>query len=205
MGRAAGFDSLVQVATGIAAVEGSEEKPGALPAQALDHGTGYLLAAGVLRAVTEGLDEGGTRFVRPALARTAAWLTAGDAAGRGGATAEASRSGTTAAAASGSAEGSSEARTLIPALPRPRTAIRRPGSRRRTVPWDGCGTPCRRCPSRAGRATGRGLPGPGVRIRLAGSESEGGRARMDGRNVVCVSGIPFRQLFARTCPDLDDW
>ncbi|MFF5002899.1 CoA transferase [Streptomyces phaeochromogenes] len=102
-----GFDSLVQVATGIAAVEGSEEKPGALPAQALDHGTGYLLAAGVLRAVTEGLDEGGTRFVRPALARTAAWLTAGDAAGRGGATAEASRSGTT-TAASGSAEGSSE-------------------------------------------------------------------------------------------------
>ncbi|MCZ4512710.1 CoA transferase, partial [Streptomyces sp. ActVer] len=85
-----GFDSLVQVATGIAAVEGSGEKPGALPAQALDHGTGYLLAAGVLRAVTEGLDEGGTRFVRPALARTAAWLTAGDGAGQGGATEDAS-------------------------------------------------------------------------------------------------------------------
>jgi crotonobetainyl-CoA:carnitine CoA-transferase CaiB-like acyl-CoA transferase len=72
-----GFDSLVQVATGIAAVEGSVEQPGALPAQALDHGTGYLLAAEVLRALTEQADEGGSRFVRLALARTAAWLMNG--------------------------------------------------------------------------------------------------------------------------------
>ncbi|MEV5440368.1 CoA transferase [Streptomyces sp. NPDC052682] len=72
-----GFDSLVQAATGIAVLEGTAEQPGALPAQALDHGTGYLLAAGVLRALTEQLSEGGSRFVRLALARTAAWLTAG--------------------------------------------------------------------------------------------------------------------------------
>jgi hypothetical protein len=72
-----GFDSLVQAATGIAALEGSAGQPGVLPAQALDHGTGYLLAAAVLRAVTEQLDEGGTRFVRLALARTAAWLVNG--------------------------------------------------------------------------------------------------------------------------------
>ncbi|NGO47067.1 CoA transferase [Streptomyces ureilyticus] len=78
-----GFDSLVQVATGIAALEGSEEKPGALPAQALDHGTGYLLAAAVLRAVTDQLDEGGTRFVRLALAQTASWLVNGVARGEG--------------------------------------------------------------------------------------------------------------------------
>ncbi|MFE4967550.1 CoA transferase [Streptomyces sp. NPDC056660] len=71
-----GFDSLVQVATGIAETEGSAERPGALPAQALDHGTGYLLAAGVLRAVTEQSYDGGSRFVRLALARTARWLTA---------------------------------------------------------------------------------------------------------------------------------
>ncbi|MGQ4364280.1 CoA transferase [Streptomyces sp. SAS_272] len=70
-----GFDSLVQAATGIAAVEGSAEQPGALPAQALDHGTGYLLAAGVLRALTEQSADGGARLVRLALARTAAWLT----------------------------------------------------------------------------------------------------------------------------------
>ncbi|MFF1295377.1 MULTISPECIES: CoA transferase [unclassified Streptomyces] len=72
-----GFDSLVQVATGIAAVEGSVEQPGALPAQALDHGTGYLLAAEVLRALTEQSEEGGSRFAGLALARTAEWLMNG--------------------------------------------------------------------------------------------------------------------------------
>ncbi|MFE9648518.1 CoA transferase [Streptomyces sp. NPDC006365] len=77
-----GFDSLVQVATGIAALEGSGGKPGALPAQALDHGTGYLLAAAVLRAVTEQLDRGGTRFVRLALAQTARRLMNGVARGK---------------------------------------------------------------------------------------------------------------------------
>ncbi|MEV0176421.1 CoA transferase [Streptomyces sp. NPDC050803] len=75
-----GFDSLVQVATGIAATEGSRERPGALPAQALDHGTGYLLAAAVLRELTEQCDAGGSRAVRLALARTAHWLTTGIAA-----------------------------------------------------------------------------------------------------------------------------
>ncbi|MER6158009.1 CoA transferase [Streptomyces sp. NPDC001868] len=79
-----GFDSLVQVATGIAAAEGSVERPGALPAQALDHGTGYLLAAAVLRALTERVDGGGGRVVRLALARTAAWLTDGVERGPGG-------------------------------------------------------------------------------------------------------------------------
>ncbi|WP_055566561.1 CoA transferase [Streptomyces atriruber] len=69
-----GFDSLVQAATGIAELEGSPESPGSLPAQALDHGTGYLLAAGVLRALTEQHRTGGTRLVRLALARTAHWL-----------------------------------------------------------------------------------------------------------------------------------
>ncbi|SNX57459.1 CoA transferase family III [Streptomyces sp. TLI_55] len=85
-----GFDSLVQVATGIAAVEGSPEQPGALPAQALDHGTGYLLAAEVLRAVREQSYDGGGRCVRLALARTAQWLlegvpdeSAGGVGGRG--------------------------------------------------------------------------------------------------------------------------
>ncbi|MEV0322148.1 CoA transferase [Streptomyces sp. NPDC050658] len=76
-----GFDSLVQVATGIAATEGSPDRPGALPAQALDHGTGYLLAAAVLRSLTEqaagGGADGGARVVRLALARTAGWLTGG--------------------------------------------------------------------------------------------------------------------------------
>lgn len=80
-----GFDSLVQAATGIAAVEGTPGQPGALPAQALDHGTGYLLAAAVLRSLTEQVaGEGGARCVRLALARTATWLLTGDG-GSGGA------------------------------------------------------------------------------------------------------------------------
>ncbi|WP_405838655.1 CoA transferase [Streptomyces sp. NBC_01518] len=82
-----GFDSLVQVATGIAAIEGSPGQPGALPAQALDHGTGYLLAGAVLRAVTEQAEEGYGIALRLALARTGAWLMA-DGGERGGVTAE---------------------------------------------------------------------------------------------------------------------
>ncbi|MEU9705412.1 CoA transferase [Streptomyces sp. NPDC047981] len=74
-GERRGFDSLVQVATGIAVTEGSADAPGALPAQALDHGTGYLLAAAVLRTLTEQDREGGTRLVRLALAQTGHWLT----------------------------------------------------------------------------------------------------------------------------------
>lgn len=62
-----GFDSLVQAATGIAVIEGSPERPGALPAQALDHGTGYLLAAAILRG-------GRGAYIEASLARTAKWL-----------------------------------------------------------------------------------------------------------------------------------
>ncbi|MFC9735797.1 CoA transferase [Streptomyces roseolus] len=72
-----GFDSLVQAATGIAVTEGLEEEPGALPAQALDHGTGYLLAAAVLRSLTERERDGGGRLVRLSLAQTGHWLTHG--------------------------------------------------------------------------------------------------------------------------------
>ncbi|HVL85641.1 MAG TPA: CoA transferase [Pseudonocardia sp.] len=69
-----GFDSLVQAATGIAVVEGSVEAPGALPAQLLDHATGYLAAAGALLALAEQRRTGGTPHVRFALAGTAGWL-----------------------------------------------------------------------------------------------------------------------------------
>ncbi|MEU8873059.1 CoA transferase [Streptomyces javensis] len=82
-----GFDSLVQAATGIAAIEAKGDgdgPPGALPAQALDHGTGYLLAAAVLRALTERHDAGGGRHLRLSLAGTASWLTHGVAAAQVG-------------------------------------------------------------------------------------------------------------------------
>ncbi len=77
-----GFDSLVQAATGIAAIEAHavadvDGRPGVLPAQALDHGTGYLLAAGVLRALTEREVVGGGRHLRLSLAGTASWLLHG--------------------------------------------------------------------------------------------------------------------------------
>lgn len=70
-----GFDSLVQAACGIAAVESTGGgRPGVLPAQALDHGTGYLMAAGVLRALTERQRDGRGRLLRFSLVGTADWL-----------------------------------------------------------------------------------------------------------------------------------
>ncbi|MGE3287163.1 MAG: CoA transferase [Pseudonocardia sp.] len=74
-----GFDSLVQVACGIAVREAGpgwtgETPPGALPAQLLDHATGYLIAAGTLRAVADQRERGGTPHVRLSLLGTAQWL-----------------------------------------------------------------------------------------------------------------------------------
>ncbi len=81
-----GFDSIVQAASGIAIVEslGGEARekaqPGALPAQVLDHASGYLLAAGVLDALVARASDGLGRDVVASLARTATWLL--DAPGR---------------------------------------------------------------------------------------------------------------------------
>jgi hypothetical protein len=71
-----GFDSIVQAASGISVLESKGEAPGALPAQALDHATGYLLAAGVLHAVRRQATEGGFWHVHAHLARTAHSLLA---------------------------------------------------------------------------------------------------------------------------------
>ncbi|MEV6216731.1 CoA transferase [Nocardia sp. NPDC051833] len=73
-----GFDSIVQAASGISLLEGGPDRPGALPAQALDHGSGYLLAAGVMDALRARTTDGVGRTVRVSLARTAAWLQAAD-------------------------------------------------------------------------------------------------------------------------------
>ena len=77
-----GFDSLVQSACGIATIEGSEREPGALPVQALDHATGYLIAAGVLRELAARERGAGHAHLGFALVATAAELMrrpAGDA------------------------------------------------------------------------------------------------------------------------------
>ncbi|MBM7776265.1 crotonobetainyl-CoA:carnitine CoA-transferase CaiB-like acyl-CoA transferase [Actinokineospora baliensis] len=68
-----GFDSLLQLATGIA--HRGSTAPVPLPAQALDHGTGWLAALGTLAALHRRSTEGGTWHVRVSLARTAHWLT----------------------------------------------------------------------------------------------------------------------------------
>ena len=73
-GQRRGFDSIVQAATGIAVIEGNESTPGALPAQALDHATGYLLCAAILDAVVRQRSNGGSVHVQAHLARTAATL-----------------------------------------------------------------------------------------------------------------------------------
>ena len=69
-----GFDSLVQAATGIAGIYGSAEEPGVLPAQALDHATGYLAAAVVMGALARQRAEGGGWRGELSLAQTAHWL-----------------------------------------------------------------------------------------------------------------------------------
>lgn len=71
----AGFDSLVQAESGIAMIESPDGvRPGSLPAQALDHSAGYLLAAAVTTLLERRRREGGTWRVRTSLRRIAAEL-----------------------------------------------------------------------------------------------------------------------------------
>jgi crotonobetainyl-CoA:carnitine CoA-transferase CaiB-like acyl-CoA transferase len=76
-----GFDSLVQAASGIADTLATADGPGALPAQALDHGTGHLAAAAALRALTRRRAEGGVWSAELSLAQTAHRLLAAPGAG----------------------------------------------------------------------------------------------------------------------------
>jgi crotonobetainyl-CoA:carnitine CoA-transferase CaiB-like acyl-CoA transferase len=72
-----GFDSLVQTTTGInhaeaeaAGVDGPKE----LPAQALDHASGYLMAFAAMLARARQAREGGSWHVQVSLAQTGRWL-----------------------------------------------------------------------------------------------------------------------------------
>lgn len=77
LGGRRGFDSIVQAASGISWIESADGvTPGALPAQALDHAAGYLLAAAITSAVRRRIDEGGSWHVETSLARVAAELLA---------------------------------------------------------------------------------------------------------------------------------
>jgi hypothetical protein len=73
-----GFDSLVQMSSGIAAAgmrRYGADKPRPLPVQALDQATGYIMAAAVVRGLTRRLTEGVGSGTRTSLARTAALLS----------------------------------------------------------------------------------------------------------------------------------
>lgn len=71
----AGFDSLVQAESGIAMIESPDgERPGALPAQALDHSAGYLLAAAICEVLARRARDGGTWHLSTSLRRVAAEL-----------------------------------------------------------------------------------------------------------------------------------
>lgn len=77
-----GFDSLVQMSAGIADAgmrRLGKDRPMPLPLQAIDHATGYLLAAAVAMALARRLQGLGGSTVRASLARTA-HLLAGDGA-----------------------------------------------------------------------------------------------------------------------------
>lgn len=72
-----GFDSLVQLSSGIAAagmVWRASDRPVSLPVQALDHATGYLMAAAVIRGVRTRLSGSAVRTAQLSLARTAELL-----------------------------------------------------------------------------------------------------------------------------------
>lgn len=72
-----GFDSLVQCATGFNHAEGQAagiDGPKELPAQILDHATGYLMAFGAMMARARQAREGGSWHVQVSLARTGKWL-----------------------------------------------------------------------------------------------------------------------------------
>ncbi len=72
-----GFDSLVQMSAGIAdagmAWRGADQ-PVPLPAQVLDHATGYLMAAAAVRGIAQRLGSGEALTARLSLARTAMLL-----------------------------------------------------------------------------------------------------------------------------------
>lgn len=77
-----GFETLIQTVSGMAHEQGfgaGLDHPQHLPAQVVDHGTGYLAAFGALIALARRAREGGSYLVRVSLAQTGRWV---DALGR---------------------------------------------------------------------------------------------------------------------------
>jgi crotonobetainyl-CoA:carnitine CoA-transferase CaiB-like acyl-CoA transferase len=77
-----GFETIIQSVSGMAHEHGlavGADGPQHLPAQVVDHGTGYLAAFGALIALARRAREGGSYLVRVSLAQTGRWV---DALGR---------------------------------------------------------------------------------------------------------------------------
>jgi crotonobetainyl-CoA:carnitine CoA-transferase CaiB-like acyl-CoA transferase len=69
-----GFDSIVQNVTGLAATQGTLDKPRNLPVQALDYIAGYLAALGAMVGLARRAEQGGSWLVRVSLVQVAHWL-----------------------------------------------------------------------------------------------------------------------------------
>jgi crotonobetainyl-CoA:carnitine CoA-transferase CaiB-like acyl-CoA transferase len=69
-----GFDTVVQCASGMAAIQGADGPPRTLPVSAIDYVSGYLMAFGAMVALVRRAREGGSWVVRVSLARTGKWI-----------------------------------------------------------------------------------------------------------------------------------
>ncbi len=72
-----GYDSLIQTASGINHAEAEacgQDGPKALPCQALDHASGYFMAAAAMAALARRAEQGGSWHIRVSLARTGRWI-----------------------------------------------------------------------------------------------------------------------------------
>lgn len=72
-----GFETIIQSVTGMAHEQGMATgggRPQHLPAQVVDHGTGYLAGFGALIALARRAREGGSYLVRVSLAQTGRWV-----------------------------------------------------------------------------------------------------------------------------------
>ena len=72
-----GFETLIQSVSGLAHEQGfggGHDRPMHLPAQVVDHATGYLAAFGALVALARRAREGGSYLVRVSLVQTGRWV-----------------------------------------------------------------------------------------------------------------------------------
>jgi hypothetical protein len=70
-----GWEQLAQTVSGLAAAQGTPERPERMPAAACDYTTGYLAALGSLVALERRAREGGSYLVRASLTQSAMWFT----------------------------------------------------------------------------------------------------------------------------------